>query len=72
MFVREAERILARDDQRLACMLEDWGAAVDEPLSADERHQLKATVERMRAGEEMAGSDDTVDGWLERLRDHYP
>jgi len=56
-FIQHAEELLAKTDS---------------DLTEDERYKLVATVDRMRAGEESVGTADTVDGWLERLRDHFP
>lgn len=64
-FVQAAERVLV---QEVSAPI----GADAEPLSADERYKLVATVDRMRDGQEAAGSGDTVGGWLDRLRDHPP
>ena len=39
---------------------------------AAEDEKLKATIERMKRGEESLLEFETVEGWLERLRDHHP
>lgn len=54
-FIQDAERLLAQSDS---------------DLSERERYVLVATVDRMRVGQEEADTADTVDGWLDRLRDH--
>jgi hypothetical protein len=55
-FVREAEQALATRTD----------------LDDGERYQLQAAIDRMKEGSEEPRDDDTVDAWLERLRDHYP
>jgi hypothetical protein len=56
-FVKEAERRMT-------------GRGSD--LTSTEEYQLRAKIDRLKAGDESCDETDTVDDWLERLRDHYP
>lgn len=42
------------------------------PLSPQESRLLHATIERMKNGQEVLNDFETVEQWLERLRDHHP
>ena len=41
-------------------------------LEPDETYKLEAKIERLKDGSESLEDDETLDVWLERLRDHYP
>jgi len=41
-------------------------------MTPTELYQLKAMIDRLKDGTEGLEDWDTVDTWLERLRDHYP
>ncbi len=48
-------------------------AALDRAdLTDDEKYILRHTIEFMKRGDEALTDWETVDDWLERLRDHYP
>jgi hypothetical protein len=56
-FVKEAEaRLKARTSE----------------LTETEAYQLSAKIDRLKDGDESLDDSDTVDDWLDRLRDHYP
>lgn len=41
-------------------------------MTNGEGYTLLMLVERLKSGEESLLEEETVDDWLERLRDHYP
>jgi len=41
-------------------------------IDENEKYALRAKIERLKADEESCDETDTLDDWLERLRDHYP
>lgn len=41
-------------------------------MTNGEGYVLLQLVERLKSGEESLDEEETVDQWLERLRDHYP
>ncbi|HTK60328.1 MAG TPA: hypothetical protein VL283_03960 [Candidatus Baltobacteraceae bacterium] len=55
-FVRDAEAVIA--------------SMTD--ITEGEAYTLRTTVEMMKEGQTSLEEFETVDEWLERLRDHYP
>jgi hypothetical protein len=55
-FVRDAEAVVAAGSD----------------LTETETYQLGAKIERLKDGSESLEEFETVDDWLERLRDHHP
>ncbi len=55
-FIRRAEQALATQAD----------------LEPDEKYKLEAKIERLKDGSESLDDGETLDGWLDRLRDHYP
>ena len=41
-------------------------------MTNGEGYTLLMLVERLKSGEESLDEEESVDTWLERLRDHYP
>ena len=55
-FVREAEKALSQRTD----------------LDTHERHVLRTKIDMLKSGEESLGDAETIDRWLEALRDHHP